>query len=439
VSASSPRAALVHPYWDFWEASVPYDLRADRDRLAAEVRAALAVEWVEPERAECLLVLQTMATPPAWTLAELPALPLVVWAAHRWQRVPESFDHGGITAEGATVGTPMLTSVLVRERRPFELVVGRVDDPETLSAVAAALRGAAAATRIRGARIARIGDPQPGYACVDTPDVLLEERLGVEVVRLAPAEVKRRYDDVAREQMEELRRETEAAYVVEAWGEGLERSLRAACAIEALVEEHRLAAGALNCHVPEIRLGGIGVAPCFGLGRSTSRGVPWSCTGDVLTAVALLVGKALGGAAQYHELESYDYETDEFVIASSGEHDLDFAPGARPALVRNEWYASDACTGVCACFSAAAGTGTLLALADVGGEYRLIAAEGELTGREFLATGTANAGFRFARGLDGWRAWCEAGANHHSSATPGSLAAAAAACARFLGIEHAVV
>lgn len=439
MAVGRPRVTLLHPYWDFWETSVAYDLRADRDRLGGEVRAAVDVQWVEPHGADCVLVLQTMATPPAWTIAELPDLPVVVWAAHRWERIPAEFDHGGITAEGATVGTPMLTSVLVREGRPFELVVGRVDDPVVRAAVTDALRGAAAATRVRGARIGRVGPVQDGYVCVDTSDELLEEQLGVEVVRLPASEVTRLYDAVAPARVEELRAEAAAGYDVSIAGEGLDRSLRAACAIEDLVAEHGLAAGALNCHVPEIRFGGVGVTPCFGLGRSASRGVPWTCTGDVLTAVAQLIGKALGGAAQYHELESYDYETGEFVIASSGEHDLDFAPDVRPALVRNEWFATDPCVGACACFSPHAGPGTLLAFADVGGRYRLILGEGELTGRAFPATGTANGGFRFARGLDGWRDWCAAGANHHSSATPGALGAAGSACARFLGVEHAVV
>ncbi len=435
---SRPRVTLFQPYWDFWEAVVPFDLRGDRDRLAGEVRSRLDVEWVEQEQAECIVVLETMATPPAWTLAELPDLPLVVFAAHRRSRVPESFDHAAITTEGATVGTPMLTSVLVRERRPFELVVGRIDDPAVLGEVLSAVRGAAAATRLRGARIARVGSPQNGYACVDTPSELLSARLGVEVVQLAAAEVKAAFDAVPEARTRELLDETRQLYSVEVEDEGLTRSIRAAAAIEDLVATHELDAGAMNCHVPEIRFGGIAVTPCFGLGRSASRGVPWSCTGDVLTAVALFVSKALGGAAQYHELETYDYETGEFVLASSGEHDLDLAPGARPALVKNAWFAGDDCTGVCACFSAPAGPATLLALADIGGDYRLIAAEGAFTGRSFPSTGTANGAFRFDRGLEGWTTWCRLGANHHSSATPGSLAAAAAACARFVGISHGV-
>jgi L-arabinose isomerase len=219
-------------------------------------------------------------------------------------------------------------------------------------------------------------------------------------------------------------------------GDELARSLRAALALDDLIERHRLDAGAMNCHVPEIRFGEeIGITPCFGLGRATSRGVPWTCVGDVLTAVAMLAGKLLGGAAQYHELEAIDYETGELVIASSGEFDLGFGDGRTPRLIRNGWFASDPRCGACACFSGPAGPATLIGFTQVGDGYRLIAAEGELTGRAFPATGTANGGFRFARGLDGWTAWCRAGANHHSSATPGAFGDAVEALGRMAGIE----
>jgi L-arabinose isomerase len=257
-------------------------------------------------------------------------------------------------------------------------------------------------------------------------------------VRLDAEVVKDAYDRVEPVQVEALREESARTYEIRAAGEGLERSLRAACAVEAVVDAHGLSAVAFNCHVPAIRFGGIGVAPCFGLGRSTSRGVPWTCTGDVLTAAAMLVAKGLGAGAQYHELESYDYVTDEFVVASSGEHDLALAPEARPLLIANDWFAHDPCVGVCACFSPGAGPASLLALADIGGDYRLICAEGEFTGRAFPSTGTANAGFRFRRGLGAWTRWCELGAGHHSSASPGDLSPASRSCARFVGIEHAV-
>ena len=77
----------------------------------------------------------------------------------------------------------MLTSVLVRERRPFELVVGRVDDPSAAGEVSmrCAERRRRRGSGARGSRAWEL--PQDGYACVDTPSELLTEKLGVEVVQ----------------------------------------------------------------------------------------------------------------------------------------------------------------------------------------------------------------------------------------------------------------
>lgn len=436
-----PRIRLVEPYWDFWERSVPYDLRADRAAIGEAVRRAVegvlpdAVWAAEAEAADVVLVLQTMATPPAWTLPLLGDLPVVIWAAHR-TAMPSGLDHGSITTEGATVGAPMLTNVLVREGRPFELVLGRVDDPATLEAVAGALRAAAAGHRMRRARIGRVGRPLDGYAAVDTDDELLRRRTGIELVPIDPAEVLELYREVTPERVAEMERETRERYAMEIEGDGLQRSLRAACAIDDLVARHRLDAGAMNGHVPEIRYGEeIGVAPSFALGRSTTNGVPWTEVGDVLTAVAMLAGTWLGGGAQYHELEAVDYDTGELVLASSGEFDLALAQGGTPRLIVNDWYASDPIVGACAEFTAPAGEATLIAFTQVGDRYRLIAGEGEFTGRAFPATGTPNGGFRFTRGLGAWTDWCRAGANHHSSATHGALGPALETLGRFLDVE----
>jgi L-arabinose isomerase len=275
---------------------------------------------------------------------------------------------------------------------------------------------------------------------VDTDDTLLHARTGIELVSIEPAEVRELYLAVPGARVRAVEDETRARYDVELEGSGLERSLRAACAIEDLVARHRLDAGAMNCHVPEIRFGeDIGITPCLGLGRSTTAGVPWTCVGDVLTAIAMLVCKLLGGAAQYHELEEVDYATGEFVVASSGEFDLALAGGVRPRLIENGWFDSDAHTGACACFSAPAGPATLVGFAQIGDSYRFVAAEGEFTGRAFDDTGTANAAFRFARGREAWVDWCRAGVNHHSSATPGLLGEQVAAVARFLRTDAVIV
>jgi L-arabinose isomerase len=453
VASPAPRVGLVLPYWDFWERSVPYDLRAERealargaaDGLAADVVAVATVDSDEAgeeaarrfaeARAEAVLVMQTMAAPPARTLAALGALPVVIWAAQKEQRVPDTFDHGGITSFGATVGAPMVTSMLVRGARPFELVVGPVARAEPVDA---ALRAAAAATRLARARVGRVGPTQPGYDHVAADPDRLRAEIGIELLPIDASEFRDLYEHVPAERIAELELETHGLYEVEVEGDGLERSLRAACALGDLVERYELDAGAINCHVSEIRLGKeIGIAPCFALGRSTSNGVPWTCTGDVVTAIVMLTTKLLGGAAQYHELEALDEATDELVVASSGEHDLELAPGVRPRLIANGWYEHDPCTGVCACFTAPPGPATLVGFTQLDRGFRLIAAEGEFTGRGWPGVGTANAAFRFAGrpATEAWARWCAAGVTHHAAASPGLLGAGVEAIARFLGIE----
>jgi L-arabinose isomerase len=398
---------------------------------------------------EAVLVLQTLAVMPAYTLAalrEVEATPVVVWTVHRQRRLAPDFDHAGITSEGATVGTPMLTNVLVRTGRPFELVVGLVDDDTTLDEVTAALLAGAAATRLRRSRIGRVGPVFQGYDCVDADDDRLRAATGVEPVRIEAAELRDLYLSVEAARIGELERETRALYDVapDAEGDVLARSLRAACALDDLVERHRLDAGAINCHVPEIRFGAeVGIAPCFALGRQTSIGVPWTCAGDVVTAVAMLTLKLLGAAAQYHELESLDYETGELVVASSGEHDLAFA-GEQPRLIRNLWYDGDPHCGACACFAAPAGAATLVGFTELDHPepgYRFVVAPGEFTTTGWPGVGTPYAAFRFGSGpaVEAWTGWCRAGANHHSAATPGDFGTAVERVARFLGVDVAVV
>ena len=372
----------------------------------------------------------------------LPALPVVVWTAHRQHRLPPDFDHAAITSEGATVGTPMLTNTLVRAGRPFELVVGRVDDNETLAAVVRAIAAGAAASRLRRARIGRVGPVFQGYECVDADDERLRAATGITSVRIDAAELRELYLAVDSGRVRELELEAREAFDVssELEGESLERTLRAAAALDDLVEHHRLDAGAINCHVPEIRFGPeVGIAPCYALGRQTSRGIPWTCAGDVVTAVAMLTLKLLGAAAQYHELESLDYEAGEFVVASSGEHDLAFA-GERPRLIRNLWYDQDPCCGACACFAAPAGPATLVGFTELDAPepgYRYVVAPGEFTGTGWPGVGTPHAAFRFASGpaVEAWTKWCRAGANHHSAATPGDLAQGVESVARFLAVD----
>ena len=122
-------------------------------------------------------------------LHALPDVPVVVWALHETGLVGAGFDHGGITTQGATVGAPMLSHMLSRAGRPFELALARRSDEEGLGRVRSALRVAGVARRIAQSRLGRIGRPLDGYAHVDVDDAILRAATGIELVAVDPDEV----------------------------------------------------------------------------------------------------------------------------------------------------------------------------------------------------------------------------------------------------------
>lgn len=468
-----PSIAVIHPYWDLWEHTAGPTFRADRLALARTLAGRLGdrfdvlsvddVASVEDgaqlgrrlaaSAPSAILVVVSMAVPPAYAIAALDAVPdtpVVIWAVHETGLVGGDFDHGGITTQGATVGAPMLTNMLTRTERPFRLVLGRLDDPDVESRSQEELRLACVAGGIRASRLGRIGRPLDGYAHVDAPDEDLHGALGLELVRVDPEEVVDAWRAVEPGRITALEAETRAAWEVaaDAAEDGsLERSLRAALALEEVVGRHRLDGGAFNCHVPQFRFGQeIGIAPCWGLGRLTDAGVPFTCSGDILTAVAMLLTKRLGVAAVYQEIETIDYATGEVVIANSGEHDLAWlAPGERPRLGRNGWFCGkDPHCGVCAAFEPPPGPATLVGFTphpDAPGGFRFVVARGDLTARRFPQTGTVNGAFRFRDGPveEAWARWASAGVNHHSSATPGDISEDVQLVAGLLGLEAVIV
>lgn len=397
------------------------------DGVVAAVRAA---------GVDALVVASVMAVPPAATvqvLHQLVELPVVVWAARRTGRLRRVYTHADIARDGATVGTPQLTSLLVRGGRSFDVVDAALDDTLASEQLGQAVVAAGAAGRIRRARIGRVGNPIEGYDCVDADEARLSTALGVELVDLTPGDFLRHYEAVSTSAVGDLTRAMTSDYALPTEIEDdLSAAVRAAVALGALVNEHGLDAGAFNCHGPEVRLGArIGFAPCFALGHCTSAGVPWTCTGDVLTAVAMLTARALTGASLYHELEAYDASTGEFVVANSGEHDTAVTDG--PATVAtNPWW-----QGWCASTPPRTGPATLVAFAQLDDSHRFIVAGGEVTGRRFDGTGTSNGAFRFTTvpATAAWTSWCRAGANHHSALTPHAVVEQVARVAAHLGQE----
>ena len=185
-----PRVGMISPYWSFFSNSAPGFREEYRQRIevasrviaeSADIRAAVVlsedddpdvvVRELRQAKIDVRVVVSTMVAPLGMLLRVLESflgLPLVVWAARRSGSVAAgAFTHSDIVRDGATVGAPQITSVLVRTERAFGFAATSLDDASELKRVADAICAAGTAARLRAARIGRIGQPIPGYDCVD--------------------------------------------------------------------------------------------------------------------------------------------------------------------------------------------------------------------------------------------------------------------------------
>jgi len=458
---SRRRIGIVHPYWSFWESAVDFDFAEDRKKLgsigAATIAAGSEAAWsvtvgsdddvaalsADLDRdIDAIVVISTMAASPGAVLrflATFPSVPVVIWAAHLGRAVDQNLSHTGITVRGGTVGGPMIGAALNREGRPFDIVAGEITEQE---AIGNAVRRAAAAGAVRRSRLGIVGSVLPGYEWARiSPDRL--EAMGIDVVASTPDELAARVHAVSPDEIVTARTTLDDFDVdAEVSDSALDAALRYSVALEVLVNDERLNAGTLNCHVAQLRLDpSIGSAPCMALGRSTTKGVPWTCTGDIATSLAMLLVSSLGDPTLYHEIEVLDEASDEAIIANSGEHDGRFNENSGRRIINNPWFSQDKATAS-ALFSIATGPASLVAVATgADGAIKIVVAEGRFTERTAPDSGTVNAAFQFRHSpvTEAWERWAATGVGHHSCATDRHVAHDLKIVAHHLGLEFVEV
>lgn len=458
------RIGLVCVYFGLFDEAMPPEFRRERTQFAESMRERLeslgevvypglvdsepagreAAEVFTRSPVDAIVFAPTMAAPPGYgweAIRELENVPVVAVGAQELDAVPDDYDTEEATRRSLTVGLVMFTNVLVRYNRPFITVVGHSAAPETYRDIAGALSSAAAAAAVRGARLLAVGDPIPGYLDVETTPSALEA-LGVEVVSVDAdglGKACRSVEDGEARRLAGALRDSCRAEAVD--DPTLERSARLALALEELCAAHGAAGGAVNCHGEVLRRNPqVGITACLGVSRCSEAGKPFACTGDIPAGIALLIGKRLAGAALYCELYQLDLGGDWVLAANGGEGDPSLRPGPAPVrLLPEDHYMGERGPGVAVAFELPEGPATLLSLThlDHSDGWKLVAAEGSIIGSRHHRMEGPNGMFRFQSGtvVEGYAAWCAAGATHHAVLLPGHRGRDLRQTARLLKID----
>jgi len=445
-----PRIGLLAPFVSFYEKITP--LRAEKERFAAqlgellggaceviggglvdsEMAARAAGEAFLKAEVDAVIVAPTLAVFGAlpWAALEVlpPALPIAIWHLAPLGTVPPDYEIRALIRNSGALGAMALGNTLARKGRVFRVF----DDPpqggeppETIRSFISASRAAA---ELRRARLGLIGSVFPQMT-----DILMDPEewtraTGAEVIAVAPEEFTRACLAVSDEELDESFAQIGTRHTVDDISEDeLRRSMRIALALDGLARQLSLSGGAFNCHGENcLQNPALGVTGCYAVSQQTSVGRPFSCTGDLPTAVALLLAKRLSGAAIYGELDMVDEERDLALLANGGEGDAAFS--TEPMRVfGNENFTGLKGRGASVSVTVPEADATLLSFTPIGDRgYRMIVAEGALDPSVLTALKGFHAGFRFAgkRARRGFRDWLEAGATHHLAVALGRQAKA---------------
>ena len=459
--APRPKVGLVSCYFTLFDEQMPAGFRQDRedvvqayaDLLRGEfdvIDAGMLTSDAEGDRANALLraarpdvvvFAPSMAAPPSYTAHALSGLdvPLVVWNGPTIDRLPAGLTQAQATVNSSQVAAVMLANALVRERRAFATVTASPADPDGVALLTRTVRAAAAASSLRGSTVLRVGAAFPGYLDVEASGHDLE-LLGVTERAVTAEELNDACRGVGGGRIDAGFADLAARSWTRREGQADERSMRLALGLDDLVEAANAVAVTVNCHSDVLRWNPeVGITACLGASLLTARDVPVSCTGDLPTALALLLARRLSGRSLYCEFYTPERETGLMLLAAGGEGDPAWADGDFPVVVEpNEHYPGAHGAGASISFRLEPGPATALSFSPVGGTWRLAWATGEIVEARYDSMGGPNGMFRFDSGpaFEAGARWIESGATHHNALAQGRLDVEISVLARALGIEE---
>lgn len=344
---------------------------------------------------------------------------LAIWNAHEAKALPPDYDAAGLVSHSGNVGTLALTNSLLREGRRFLLTTGYWRDDRVRAQVLEQLRSAAVATSLGRLNLGIVGEPFEGMLDIRLDDDVLLHN-GLKSATPIPVSVLQKTfagisDEAASHEVSCMQRTFSCERLSE---DVLRGSARLALALEQVVVANQLDGGAVNCHCAGWREDpGLGVLGCYAVSRLTARGIPFACTGDLCTGLAMVIAERLSGTAFYCEIDLLDYEGDEALLSNSGEMDYRYSGADREEMVPHSFYSAAAGVSAVNNGTLRSGPATLLALTPLPGRrIRLIAAPGYVLDRKSKDLKVSNCVFKFDRAPinRAFDEWCLAGANHHA-------------------------
>ena len=309
----------------------------------------------------------------------LPA-PLLMWA------FPEA-QVGGRLRINSFCGVNLAAHGLRRAGLGYEAVYASPEDADELAKLRDFARAAGVKSRLRGARIGRLGEHPDGFDTCLVNYEGLRSQLGVEVVQyqLEPFFERVRQTDPARVRAVADALAGTLAGMTDVDAEAANGTLGAYVTLGALAREEGLSGLAVRCW-PEF-FTDLGCAACGAMSLLSDAMTPCSCEADVNgTITQLILGWISGEPAFGSDIVAFDVEAEEATLWHCGLAPLSMADAdAQPEATIH----SNRRLPLLMQFPLKPGRVTMARLSEATGEFRLVIGGGEMLKARRAFTGTS--------------------------------------------------
>lgn len=407
-------------------------------------QAAVTGKWLAEQNADCIVVFTTIAVFGGipWAALQSLSAPILLWNAQAIETVGRGYTMVEIVRNTGQIGAQALANTLMREGRWFRVVTGYEKGKRTVQDLQRFFRIIRAVRALQRARLLSVGGAFPTMTDILVDDQVLRNHLGATVTYVSAGQLTERYHSISEPAMKAGVEEIRRYDIRELTQDELVRSARLCEAVKSLVSEHGADAGTVNCHRHTcIQNPSIGITACYSLGIQNSVGRPFTCTGDLATALAMLLLKRLTGVAMYTEVQVMDERRKAIVIANSGEGEEGIRRNRCRSVVQgNTNFIGKHGRGASFAYPLRPGPATVVSFTQSPKgtkPFRLIVAEGEILHETLPDTGALAGFFRFSKTdlHSAYTRWLEAGPVHHAATTPGLWTRELAAVAELLDLE----